>query len=98
MEREGRAAGMESLSLRYPWCSATTLRSLNDMDEDVVNFELISELLKHICGHYPEGGAILVFLPGMQEISTLYELLLSDHRFFGDPAKFRISPLHSCKR
>jgi ATP-dependent RNA helicase DHX29 len=42
----------------------------------------------------PDKGAILVFLPGMNEIRKLYDLV-SSHNIFGDPTKFLLIALHS---
>ena len=62
--------------------SKRTIQVLERMNEEVVNNELIVELISAICfGKYQdEPGAILVFLPGMQEINTLYEEINSDRR------------------
>ncbi|RCI04879.1 hypothetical protein CU098_000104, partial [Rhizopus stolonifer] len=42
----------------------------------------------------PETGAILIFLPGMNEIRKLYDIV-SSHHIFGDPKKFLLIALHS---
>lgn len=42
----------------------------------------------------PDKGAILVFLPGMNEIRKIYDLV-SSHSVFGDPGKFLLIALHS---
>lgn len=42
----------------------------------------------------PDKGAILVFLPGMNEIRKLYDLV-SSHNIFGDPEKYLLIALHS---
>lgn len=42
----------------------------------------------------PDTGAILIFLPGMNEIRKLYDLVLS-HHVFGDAKKFLLIALHS---
>lgn len=47
------------------------------MNEEEINYELIEELIMKIGRDYEEGG-ILVFLPGLMEITTLYEQLLSN--------------------
>jgi HrpA-like RNA helicase len=35
-------------------------------------------------------GAILVFLTGLMEITTLYDTLMADREMFGDPNKFKV--------
>lgn len=42
----------------------------------------------------PNKGAILVFLPGMNEIRKIYDLV-SSHSVFGDSSKFLLIALHS---
>ncbi|KAI8380367.1 P-loop containing nucleoside triphosphate hydrolase protein [Blakeslea trispora] len=42
----------------------------------------------------PDKGAILIFLPGMNEIRRLYDIV-SSHPVFGDPTKFLLIALHS---
>lgn len=87
--------------------SRATLRTLSRYDEAKVNYELIEELLRYIClanaGDADAGdacaramrsGAILVFLPGIQEIRQLFDSLVAQ-REFGDEKRFWILPLHS---
>ena len=57
------------------------------MNEEEINYELIEELIMKIGRDYEEGG-ILVFLPGLMEITTLYEQLLSN-RYVPPPARPR---------
>ncbi|CAE5956729.1 unnamed protein product [Arabidopsis arenosa] len=58
-----------------------------------VDVGLIVKLMKKICSD-SKAGAILVFLPGWEEIRKTKEKLLDD-RFFADSAKFIILCLHS---
>ncbi|OAP17517.1 NIH [Arabidopsis thaliana] len=58
-----------------------------------VDVGLIVKLMKKICSDSKD-GAILVFLPGWEEISKTKEKLLDD-RFFAHSAKFIILCLHS---
>uniref|UniRef100_A0A1J3JM66 Putative ATP-dependent RNA helicase YTHDC2 n=1 Tax=Noccaea caerulescens TaxID=107243 RepID=A0A1J3JM66_NOCCA len=58
-----------------------------------VDVGLIAHLLRKICGD-SEVGAVLVFLPGWEEISKTKERLLASP-YFADSAKFRIICLHS---
>lgn len=78
--------------LYYPRYSKDTIHSLSVADETVINYELLSELLEHICINQGE-GAILVFCPGFQEIQkTIEEMYKKD---FFQSSKVVIYPLHS---
>jgi ATP-dependent RNA helicase DHX29 len=86
--------------------SRQTRKMIKRMDDKKINYDIILELLDHICtpkktetsdkrGFFvPESGAILVFLPGMNEIRKLYDLV-AGHHVFGDPKKFLLIALHS---
>lgn len=97
--------------------SRQTRKMIKRMDEKKINYDLILELLDHICipkksktpeeveadrarelqtkgFNVPDTGAILVFLPGMNEIRKLYDLV-SSHHVFGDESKFLLIALHS---
>ncbi|KAI5360736.1 Putative helicase, P-loop containing nucleoside triphosphate hydrolase [Septoria linicola] len=65
--------------------------------ESLVPVHLLTAALAHICNNSQE-GAILAFLPGLQEITAAQDFLLQSPIFgvdFGDAAKFNILPLHS---
>ncbi|KAJ1649883.1 hypothetical protein IWQ61_009165 [Dispira simplex] len=80
------------------------------LNELVVNLDLIVHLLECLCPNdqtldcplrgqsdiisATQHGAILVFLPGIAQIRTLYDILLASS-WFGDRRRFRIFPLHS---
>jgi hypothetical protein len=66
--------------------SEATKRNLTRVDEDCIDFDALESLLEHIDAQY-EPGAILVFLPGMGEISKIYERLAATSRF--SPHKVR---------
>ncbi|KAI5692972.1 hypothetical protein M8J75_005061 [Diaphorina citri] len=53
---------------------------LGSIDEDSVDHALILSLVRHICGHARQDpkAAILIFLPGYEDIVTLQEMLFSD--------------------
>jgi ATP-dependent RNA helicase DHX29 len=88
--------------------SRSTRKMIKRLDEYKVNYDLILELLDYICKkdgdskkllrgteyNIPDSGAILIFLPGMNEIRKLYDVV-SSHNVFGDPEKFILIPLHS---
>ncbi|XP_038002186.1 ATP-dependent DNA/RNA helicase DHX36 [Motacilla alba alba] len=80
---------LRELQGRY---SASTISALEMMDDDKVDLDLIAALIRHIVLE-EEDGAILVFLPGWDNISTLHELLMSQVMFKSD--RFIIIPLHS---
>jgi len=69
------------------------VNSLAIVDESVINYELIASLLEHIA--YTQGeGAILVFLPGLMEITKAIEEL-KKKELFADPSRAVVYPLHS---
>lgn len=54
------------------------------MDPDKINPELIERVLEYICvgNHdWPKEGSILIFLPGISEISTVMDHLKDNHLF-----------------
>lgn len=82
--------------------SHRTKLAIRRMDENKINYELITMLLEYIVAppspetssDIPTDGAILIFLPGMPEIRKLYDLL-ADHQQFSDAKRFILIPLHS---
>lgn len=82
--------------------SERTLKSLDCIDASVINYELIQELIEHLVketelvalSSSQQSASILVFLPGLNEISTLLDML-GGHRLFRDERKFSLLPLHS---
>uniref|UniRef100_A0A8C2D056 RNA helicase n=1 Tax=Cyprinus carpio TaxID=7962 RepID=A0A8C2D056_CYPCA len=73
--------------------SDSTIDALEMMDDDdKINLELIVALIRHIVMK-EDNGAILAFLPGWDNISTLNDLLMADQMFKSD--RFMIIPLHS---
>ncbi|NXD70952.1 DHX36 helicase, partial [Eolophus roseicapillus] len=66
--------------LRGRLYSAGTIDALEMMDDDKVDLDLIAALIRHIVLE-EEDGAILVFLPGWDNISTLHDLLMSQVMF-----------------
>ena len=63
-------------------------------DDEQIDNELIVEVMKYICKSSYGDGAILIFLPGWQEISEL-TMLLENSPPFGDQTQYSILPLHS---
>lgn len=68
------------------------------MDTEKINLDLIEKILVWIVSgehDYPRKGSILVFLPGIAEISALHDQL-SDHPEFNPRyGKYVLLPLHS---
>ncbi|XP_072248425.1 ATP-dependent DNA/RNA helicase DHX36 [Leuresthes tenuis] len=73
--------------------SNSTVEALEMLDSDEkIDLDLIVALIRHIVFN-DEEGAILVFLPGWDNISTLNDLLMAQQVFRSD--RFVIIPLHS---
>ncbi|XP_034295065.1 ATP-dependent DNA/RNA helicase DHX36 [Pantherophis guttatus] len=80
---------VKQLKTRY---SESTIDALEMIDDDKIDLDLIAALIRYISLEEEE-GAILVFLPGWDNISTLHDLLVSQVMFKSD--RFVIIPLHS---
>jgi len=63
-------------------------------DDEEIDDDLVLEVLKYINKSSYGDGAVLIFLPGWQEISEL-TLLLDNTPPFSDKSKFSVLPLHS---
>lgn len=86
------------LLCRYKECSFRTCKNLLLMDPEVVNNELIETVLLWIIGgdhNYPKTGTILVFLPGIAEITSLFDQLAVHPEFGSRSMKYQVLPLHS---
>lgn len=93
--RESHPARFSKSALRkmyYPKYSSATISSLAVVDESVINYELIAELVERICLNNDE-GAILIFLPGIGEITKAIEELYKKELF--QSSKTVVYPLHS---
>ncbi|CAJ1388740.1 unnamed protein product, partial [Effrenium voratum] len=79
---------------------AETQRCLSYMDHTRINYDLIELLLEYIEGSQQfahvarDEGAILVFLPGMMEITKTHERLRANP-LFSDPSSCLVLTLHS---
>ncbi|BGP54757.1 hypothetical protein JCM8202_003265 [Rhodotorula sphaerocarpa] len=71
--------------------------TLDCMDHHAINYELIISLLEHLCFLKPDliqySSATLVFMPSLESIRRLVDLLESHHTFGSN--QFVILPLHS---
>lgn len=93
----------ENLSLpqilaRYKGYSVRTCKNMFLMDYERINFELIEEILMWIVRgdhDYPRIGSILIFLPGISEITALYDQLCDHSEFSPRHGKYILLPLHS---
>ncbi|KAG7562714.1 hypothetical protein FFLO_01874 [Filobasidium floriforme] len=76
--------------------SQDTVKTVNLLDPKQIPYELVIRLLEELCLEQksPYSQAILIFLPGLNEIRKLHDLL-QDHKSFGMPQDFRVYPLHS---
>ncbi|XVF14443.1 hypothetical protein REPUB_Repub09cG0060600 [Reevesia pubescens] len=81
-------------SLRYDFGGQQLLdKYISAVDPEIIDVVLIEQLLRKICSDSNE-GAILVFLPGWEDINRTKERLLANP-FFKDSSRFVIIPLHS---
>ncbi|XP_074640128.1 putative ATP-dependent RNA helicase DHX57 [Tubulanus polymorphus] len=90
---------VKQMFIRYSDCMKKTIKYLSLMDHEKINYELIEAILVWIStegkSQYSD-GAVLIFLPGYAEITTLYEQLMASSSFGGQQKhKYRIIPLHS---
>ncbi|KAG8913919.1 hypothetical protein FRC01_004323 [Tulasnella sp. 417] len=89
----GGPSGLK-LEKRY---SAVTRSTMETLDQRLIPYELIIRILERICFEDPEyidySAAVLVFMPGINEIRRLHDALVEHPRFSED--EFRIYPLHS---
>ncbi|KAI9285596.1 P-loop containing nucleoside triphosphate hydrolase protein [Umbelopsis sp. AD052] len=98
-DHDGQLVDDDNIQTTY---SHRTKLAIRRMDENKINYELITMLLEYIVAppleetpsDIPTDGAILIFLPGMPEIRKLYDLL-ADHQQFSNTKKFILIPLHS---
>ena len=98
------AIGVSDIHAGY---KMTTRRSMERVNEEVINYDLIEDVLKLVTSDQgindtlvaPDGadmstGSILIFLPGLSEIRSLIERL-EGSRLFRSRQKFELIPLHS---
>ncbi|KAL5704172.1 RNA helicase [Ranunculus cassubicifolius] len=77
----------------YVSYSERTRENLKDLNEDVIDYDLLEDLVCHIDETQP-AGAILIFLPGVAEIYMLHDRLLASYQFRGNSSEWLL-PLHS---
>jgi HrpA-like RNA helicase len=81
-----------TLRKRYPNYDKEVIHSLSIVDETVVNYELLADLVEHII-LTTDGGAVLVFMSGMMEITKAIDEMRRKEMFQGD--RIVVYPLHS---
>ncbi|KAK3925802.1 Putative ATP-dependent RNA helicase DHX57 [Frankliniella fusca] len=89
---------LPQLMARYNGYSMSTVKTLYLMDPEKVNYDLIETVVTYIANgdhDYPRKGSILVFLPGIAEIRTLYNQLNDNPVLSPRHGKFVLVPLHS---
>ena len=81
-----------------PRYSQSTVSTVNLLDDRNIPYDLIMMLLEQICfqdqQYLPYSAAILVFMPGLNEIRRLHDMF-TEHDVFGNVEYFRVYPLHS---
>lgn len=87
------------VSSLYETYSMSTRRSMERVSEEIINYDLIEDVLKHLLidknndfGADLSTGSTLVFLPGLGEIKSMAERLEGSRHF---NRYFEIIPLHS---
>ena len=88
----GRPSKSALRKLYYPKYDSKVIHSLSLADENVINYELLADLIEHIV-LTTEDGAILVFMPGMMEITKAIDECRRKELFQG--SRVVIYPLHS---
>lgn len=97
----------QDVSDNLPGYSMSTRRSMDRVNEQIINFDLLEDVLDLLLCRpdqnstlvAPEGadlnrGSVLVFLPGLGEIRSMTERL-EGNRHFRDSTRFQIIQLHS---
>ena len=72
--RRGGAIRRGSRAARY---LDSVQHALRVLDQSAINYELAARLIRHVCQSM-DPGAILVFMPGLAEITKLHEACASD--------------------
>lgn len=87
-----------SLKIMFSGYNRQTCKNLYLMDHEKTNLDIIEHLLTWIVSgnhSYPREGSILVFLPGIAEITSLHEQLNDHSEFSPRYGKYVLLPLHS---
>lgn len=95
MKEEDRIAAIEKVHSKLDGSySEGTIEALAAIDGKRIDYDLCSAVIWHIIQNYPEGG-ILVFMPGVAEISKLCRIVEQDAAKHGlDKNDLWLVPLH----
>ncbi len=101
--KEEEAKKKEELQMIYSGYSPQTRDVLSSINEEKIDFGVLETLVWYICANSHQfvelkekaGDAILVFLPGMADILTMYERLNRTANEMRKAKEFLILPLHS---
>ncbi|XP_055843477.1 putative ATP-dependent RNA helicase DHX57 [Episyrphus balteatus] len=89
---------LSAIYARYSNYSKKTCKTIYLSEPMKINPELIEAVLKFIVSgdhDWPREGAILIFLPGLQEIQIVHEALSTNAMFGPKSGQFLLVPLHS---
>ncbi|XP_014222237.1 ATP-dependent RNA helicase DHX36 [Trichogramma pretiosum] len=75
---------------KYP---QRVLDQLKNPKSEELSIDLVFELVRHICSQRNNPGAILIFLPGVMDITKLHRQMQDSHFF--PSSRYDIYPLHS---
>ncbi|CAB0034717.1 unnamed protein product [Trichogramma brassicae] len=75
---------------KYP---QRVLDQLKNPKSEELSIDLVFELVRHICSQKNNPGAILIFLPGVMDITKLHRQMQDSHFF--PSSRYDIYPLHS---
>jgi len=90
LEEEGRFHQyLDTLENKY---SYNTRVSLSDIDFETIDYNIVMTVINEICTKLGD-GAILIFMPGWEQISKLHDLLTKNPVYGSN--KFIVIPLHS---
>ena len=78
-------------------CSNSTVRTLEELDFEKINYELIELLISYISNNQNNllDGSLLIFLPGINEISKLEDILKKSSLLKKSSCNFLFFVLHS---
>lgn len=93
-----RTVSKNMYELRFAGYSLKTCKNIFLMDPEKINLDLIECVLSWITSgnyYFPRTGSILIFLPGIAEITSLYDQLCDSSEFSPRKGKYLLVPLHS---
>ncbi|OEU15996.1 P-loop containing nucleoside triphosphate hydrolase protein, partial [Fragilariopsis cylindrus CCMP1102] len=100
-DRDDMELTQQELTARYTQYSSNTQAALSKLDHNAIDYDLVVDTIQWLCNLNTGGdskidttsSAILVFLPGIKEITTLQELLVKSTS--SQAAREWILPIHS---